>query len=503
MIRCILIYLMICIFAIPAMAKYVAVLETVADPEAGELVKLPERIYLTDVLRSQAVKQLPAEQNFTIMTRENISVMLPPGKSIEDCEGSCLAETGRNIAADYVAQARIVKVGESLALSAEMYETAGNKLLASFNGRGANVDELEKLIKAEAPEFFKKAKGKSANTGFGDFSSGGDFSVMAKSSFIVDVVTNPEGAVLSVDGRPVEKCPSTPCKIQVEEGEHRFLLVKKLHEDVDTVLNVSVLTESISFDLKPNFGVLEMHPQLQNNPRGNVAPRVFVDGENVENENIELEPGVHQVSVTHPCYDPLDFKVGVEKMQTVRFDQNLVRGVGGLRLNAERNGEPVAVNVYVDDEVVGKTPFVGEVPLCTQISIDNADKKETVDVDLRWHETVEYTHHLKQIPVDVVLTEKVAPQDSAEKTSLPTEIEQSNVDVRWLAVGASVAVTVVGTALAIAGNSKAKNAHDRGFASEAEYKKNKDDAHQGQNLRTAGVVTAIIGAVGLGLSFAF
>ena len=69
-----------------SLAKYVAVLETISDME---LLTLQERQYLTDILRGQAVRELPAEQNWTIMTRENINVMLPPGKSIEDCEGSC------------------------------------------------------------------------------------------------------------------------------------------------------------------------------------------------------------------------------------------------------------------------------------------------------------------------------------------------------------------------------------------------------------------------------
>ena len=140
------------------MAKFVAVLETISDKG---LLTLQERQYLTDILRGQAVRELPAEQNWTIMTRENINVMLPPGKSIEDCEGSCLAETGKNIAADYVAQARISKFGNSLAISAEMYETAGNKLVASFAGRGESVIDLEKIIKEQASPFFKKVRGDS------------------------------------------------------------------------------------------------------------------------------------------------------------------------------------------------------------------------------------------------------------------------------------------------------------------------------------------------------
>lgn len=141
-----------------AFATHVAVLETGVDPAVKKKVKLSDRQYLTNVLREEAVKQLPAEDDYTIMTRDNISAMLPPGKSIEDCEGSCLAETGRNISADYVCQARVSSFGSKLALSAEIYETAGNKLVASFNGNGKNVEALLKVIKENAPEFFGKVK---------------------------------------------------------------------------------------------------------------------------------------------------------------------------------------------------------------------------------------------------------------------------------------------------------------------------------------------------------
>ena len=135
-------------------AAYVAVLETVSDEKAKDSVSLSDRQFLTNVLREQAVKELPASQNYTIMTRENIQQMLPPGVSIEECEGSCLVETGKNIAADYICQARVGVFGGMLSLSAELYETAKNKLIASFYGRGANVNELLEIIEQKSPDFF-------------------------------------------------------------------------------------------------------------------------------------------------------------------------------------------------------------------------------------------------------------------------------------------------------------------------------------------------------------
>ena len=141
-----------------AFATYVAVLETAADGSAKDSVSLLDRQYLTNVLREQAVKELPAKENYTIMTRENIMQMLPPGKAVEDCEGSCLVETGKNIAADYVCQARVGRFGSSLTLSAELYETAGNKLIASFNGRGQNVEELLVLVEQKSHDFFNMVR---------------------------------------------------------------------------------------------------------------------------------------------------------------------------------------------------------------------------------------------------------------------------------------------------------------------------------------------------------
>lgn len=153
-----LISLLVLLLSTDIFAAYVAVLETGADGDAKNLVSLTDRQFLTNVLREEAVKQLPATESYTIMTRENIMQMLPPGKSVEECEGSCLVETGKNIAADFVCQARVGSFDGDLTLSAELYETAGNKLIASFNGQGASLKELLTLVRDKSAEFFGVVK---------------------------------------------------------------------------------------------------------------------------------------------------------------------------------------------------------------------------------------------------------------------------------------------------------------------------------------------------------
>lgn len=139
-----------------ALAEFIAVLETAENPK--DLMTLSERQFVTNMLREIALQQLPIEQDYTIMTRENISAMLPPGKSLEDCEGNCAVETGRNISADFVAQAVIGKFGEDFTINVELYETASNKLVASANGRSHDIEGLAAFIKEKAPDLFKKAK---------------------------------------------------------------------------------------------------------------------------------------------------------------------------------------------------------------------------------------------------------------------------------------------------------------------------------------------------------
>jgi uncharacterized protein (TIGR02145 family) len=134
-------------------ATHVAVLETVSEKD---VIGRSEKMFLTDKLRDRAKAVLPAYMGYVIMTRENINAMLPPGKSIEECEGSCLVETGKNISADFVAQARVGKFGKQLTLTVELYETAANNLIASFTTRKDDAVGLLEDIEQEADNFFKK-----------------------------------------------------------------------------------------------------------------------------------------------------------------------------------------------------------------------------------------------------------------------------------------------------------------------------------------------------------
>lgn len=131
---------------------YVAVVETISNG----VVQPNEKMYLTNVLREEAVSIMPSDLNYVIMTSENIQSMLPPGQNIEECEGSCLVETGRNIAADYIAQARISTFGQKITITVELYSSSSGKLISSFNAKSSDIEGLEAEIRKRSLPLFKE-----------------------------------------------------------------------------------------------------------------------------------------------------------------------------------------------------------------------------------------------------------------------------------------------------------------------------------------------------------
>lgn len=507
----------ILLLVMTAAASHVAVLETGTDESAREKVSFSDRQYLTNVLREEAVKELPAALNYTIMTRENISAMLPPGKALEDCEGTCLAETGRNIAADYICQARVGVFGASLTLSAELYETAGNKLVASFNGLGKNVEELLEIIKQKSPEFFRKVKGGFGFTGIGVDLGGGSqiFDIETKQKFIVEIVSNPTGAVPTIDGRANPKCLSTPCKVLVDGGRHRIMASMEKRVTADTVVDIKKNGQKVELELPSNIGWLEVSPTMDKSvaPRGRMD--VSVDGSVVRGIKIPLEEGIHEVRVTHTCYDPVSFKVAITRNRTEVFNRKMERGEGGLDLKARYQGVMQAVPVYVDGVRVGVTPYKRKIPLCSNVQLRGKDWSEIVDAHPKWHKVVHITHELKHDPSEGRAGDSVAVKlPSKDSSAYDDELQEVDVgDIsgeqepskKWRVLGLVVSsvVFVAGTVMAAVGNSKASEAARASYYSEEEYEEKLSDAKSGQTLRNVGVGAMIAGSVGLVISFSF
>lgn len=493
-------YLLFTVFLLSGIsfAKFVAVLETMSD--GNDQLSLTERQFLTNMLREQAVRELPAELNFTIMTRENIMMMLPPGKAIEDCEGSCLAETGKNIAADYVAQARVGKVGDNLSISAEIYETAGSKLLASFNGLGADVNALMNVIQEKGPEFFRKARG--GTTGIVRTGMDG----LENQSFVLQVSTNPQGAALSVDGRPVPSCTSTPCQILVEAGEHRIVAVLEHHEDAEGVFKVNQNGQTVSLDLVPRYGTVQLDLDF---PLGGTYDEleIKVDGKLVKgSDKVLMDPGTHAVSIGHRCYSPISFQVGMVKDKIETFKESFKPLNTGLSLTAHSaSGESRTYNLLSNGTIVGKTPFSGSVPLCAKLSVESMNGNDVypVDVELVQGQVVSFDFVEPAPNAENIAVDKLNTDGSQIGESIPTNVEQPKSGVRMGLRITSGVVSALGFGAALYGIIKMKNLANEAPDNKKDYEARLDDIDNHEWFRRFGLLFGGIGLVGFGLTFVF
>jgi len=132
----------------------VAVINTLDDYDS---VSVAELTYLTDKLRETAVNVLPAER-FGIMTTESIVAFLGSlENTVRVCkESSCLAELGRQVSADYVAQGRLGRFSGNLTIKVELYSVVSGNLMGSFAGESKDIAGLRDIINENAADLFKR-----------------------------------------------------------------------------------------------------------------------------------------------------------------------------------------------------------------------------------------------------------------------------------------------------------------------------------------------------------
>jgi hypothetical protein len=160
------------LFALAAYGQQerIAIIQTMDDRDS---IGISELAYLTDRLRETAANVLP-KQRYGVMTTESIVAFLgSQERAAKECrEASCLAELGRKVSADYVAQARIGRFNKNLTIKTELYSSKSGVMLGSFTGDSKNISGLLAIINAKAPDLFKKMPGaspeKSQNNAFAD-----------------------------------------------------------------------------------------------------------------------------------------------------------------------------------------------------------------------------------------------------------------------------------------------------------------------------------------------
>jgi len=223
------ILLFLALTAYAQMQERVAIINTLDDSES---VSISDGAYLTDRLREIAADVLP-KSLYGIMTTESIVAFFESmERAVKECnESSCLAELGRKVNADYVAQGRIRKFGELLSINFELYNTRSGVLVGSFNGNSKDVQGFVAIIDEKAPALFMKIENLKIHP--------------------INVISEPSGAILSFNGESSASCPQTPCKTELREGSVNIIAALEQYERADTNVFITAGSQVISMRLKP------------------------------------------------------------------------------------------------------------------------------------------------------------------------------------------------------------------------------------------------------------
>jgi hypothetical protein len=212
----------------------VAILNTLDDSDS---ISISESAYLTDRLREIAADVLP-KSLYGIMTTESIVAFLGSHERlVKECKAaSCLAELGRKVSADYVAQGRIRKFGELFSINFELYNTNSGILVGSFNGNSKDAQGFVAIIDEKAPALFMKIESQKMHQ--------------------INLITEPSGAILSFNGESSASCPQTPCKTELREGYVRIIAALERYETADTTVFINANSQFIAMRLKPKPNII-------------------------------------------------------------------------------------------------------------------------------------------------------------------------------------------------------------------------------------------------------
>jgi hypothetical protein len=303
----------------------------------------------------------------------------------------------------------------------------------------------------------------------------------------------------------------------VDAGEHRFVAVLDHHDDAEGTFTVSGNGEEISLDLAPRYGTLNLDLAF---PTGGSYEelKIKVDGELVPASNkVLVDPGTHEVSITHRCYNPVNFKVGVFRDKEETFKESLQPVVGGLSLKARSaEGEEIILPVYANGEKIGETPYVGSVPVCAQLAIGEAPSVKPLELNIVQGDVLNYEY--VEPPQQGGSTAKRrranagvnnASTTPERGTSIPTNVSTSSSSssstslsdiAEWLLPLSSV---ILGAGLALGIIFELDASEQYKSATSDNYEENMDAAKSSQTIRNIGWGVTAVGGLGFVLATTF
>lgn len=177
---------------------------------------------------------------------------------------------------------------------------------------------------------------------------------LAVAEAVVSFRSEPAGAQVLVDGSP--RC-TTPCARAVPHGVHEVTMTLDRYEPATVRLPVGPEPSTVELALPPLFGTLSV-----------TAPSpvaILVDDVPLlAPAEVELGFGAHVLRVEDPRYEAGDHEVLVEPGEVARLELGPFLRQVTLRLEGrDSRGDDVALDLSLDGEPLGTTPWVGRVPV--------------------------------------------------------------------------------------------------------------------------------------------
>lgn len=294
----------------------VAVIEAITPPDTP----VRRAMDWTDGVRGALQRHLGATH--TIMTRQNIESLLPPGTDLADCEGDCEVETGRNVGADLIVSVRIA----ADAVRVTILRTQDGQVVGQ--GREAIAGQVDAALQAAT--------------------------AVACSAIVTPPMAPAPQPVRTLVARPNRKVRFGYLRV---ESPHRAKIYWKGRTYGTTPVNLPITSDQpLEFTAKAtgyptghftvaprsrgvvtvDLGAYEGRLALDDLP---ATAHVSIDGgPPTLARGFRLAPGVHRITVIDPCFAPTPVEARLVAGEPTRPDLTAVTTCPHVRLSANVPG---------------------------------------------------------------------------------------------------------------------------------------------------------------------
>lgn len=348
--------LLVTLLASSAPARRMAILELRGTLDRDSLVAL------TNGVRAAAVQQLRGG-DISVLTRENMAVLLQDMGLDPDCvEGACEVETGRNLGAQLVVAGEVLHVQGKLLADLKLYETEGGTLLATERAVGDDELQLLQSLEPASAALFRhlsRSAGPAPPVQEGSIGEGDDtWDLRHEQRIVVSFSSQPAGAVVRLDGALL--CQATPCSREIQPGPHEVLMEKERYHPASERRGLQ-RGDTVELTLAPRFGWLSARtdpPGLDLDINGNLTASW---------ERKEVVPGVYEVLIADSCWKRQGERVVIDEGEEEQVVIHARARQAAISVRAQDEvGNAVEAEVRLDGRLLGRTPGLFKVPLCSR-----------------------------------------------------------------------------------------------------------------------------------------